>query len=240
MSITFINQSVDGDSYFWTFGDGGVSYEPNPTHSYQTAGTYLVSLTVWNDCGQHTITKYVTARCMKLVMSADPDEVPFGFCTYISADALGVSGNVVQYTYSPSGIMPEGQFGPPEVLACPTESMWIYVEALNLETGCIAYDSIWVKVWGGDPGGLTGDGDHGRGNGKRISIIPNPATDFISATLPEGDYGIYLFDLSGKEVRRTSTDGYFELDIRDLPGGQYLLHVTEGDRVIDTQSFTIL
>ena len=39
-------------SYTWSFGDGGVSDVANPSHLYAAAGSYGVSLTVTNDCGQ--------------------------------------------------------------------------------------------------------------------------------------------------------------------------------------------
>jgi hypothetical protein len=33
-------------SYHWSFGDGGSSYEQNPTHTYTSSGNYTVTLTV--------------------------------------------------------------------------------------------------------------------------------------------------------------------------------------------------
>lgn len=39
-------------SYVWNFGDGSLSTEANPTHSYSAPGTYDVQLTVRNDHGQ--------------------------------------------------------------------------------------------------------------------------------------------------------------------------------------------
>jgi PKD repeat protein len=38
-------------SYAWVFGDGGVSAAKNPTHTFDTPGTYTVSLTVQNAAG---------------------------------------------------------------------------------------------------------------------------------------------------------------------------------------------
>lgn len=38
-------------SYQWDFGDGDISTDENPTHSYKTAGSYAVSLTVTDDRG---------------------------------------------------------------------------------------------------------------------------------------------------------------------------------------------
>lgn len=50
----FTNTSTNGTSYLWDFGDGATSTEENPSHVYQSAGTYSVSLTVTNDCGSAT------------------------------------------------------------------------------------------------------------------------------------------------------------------------------------------
>jgi hypothetical protein len=49
-------------SYAWTFGDGGTSTAKSPSHTYTTAGTYTVALTVSNAGGTNTQTRtgYVT------------------------------------------------------------------------------------------------------------------------------------------------------------------------------------
>ena len=51
LSITLSSLSSNADSYFWEFGDGNTSTVPNPTHTYDSAGDYEVSLTVTNACG---------------------------------------------------------------------------------------------------------------------------------------------------------------------------------------------
>lgn len=48
-TVTFINTSGNfsvGDSIQWAFGDGMFSYEWNPVHTYNAAGTYNVCLRV--------------------------------------------------------------------------------------------------------------------------------------------------------------------------------------------------
>jgi glucose/arabinose dehydrogenase len=47
------SRDPDGDplSYFWNFGDGGISREPNPFHTYRTKGNYFASLAVRDSKG---------------------------------------------------------------------------------------------------------------------------------------------------------------------------------------------
>jgi gliding motility-associated-like protein len=45
-SCTFYNLSENGSTYFWTFGDGGFSYEEQPVYTYVNEGVYTVSLYV--------------------------------------------------------------------------------------------------------------------------------------------------------------------------------------------------
>lgn len=43
--VNFTNKSIDSESYLWDFGDGKTSTEVNPTHAYEAAGTYTITLT---------------------------------------------------------------------------------------------------------------------------------------------------------------------------------------------------
>lgn len=53
--VHFTNLSQFASSYLWDFGDGGQSNIENPTYSYYTAGTYVVSLTAIGEGGEHTV-----------------------------------------------------------------------------------------------------------------------------------------------------------------------------------------
>ncbi|MFY0598726.1 MAG: choice-of-anchor B family protein [Cyclobacteriaceae bacterium] len=53
-TVTFTNESTDGETYLWDFGDGNVSSDENPTHIYANINTFVVKLTVTNDCGSDT------------------------------------------------------------------------------------------------------------------------------------------------------------------------------------------
>ncbi len=57
--ISFTNQSTDASSYYWNFGDENISYDVNPVHKYDSAGTYNVSLIAYHECNNDTIFKQI-------------------------------------------------------------------------------------------------------------------------------------------------------------------------------------
>ncbi len=64
LSVQFIDTSTNTPTrWFWSFGDGGVSEESDPTHAYTIDGVYTVTLTVTNADGSHSITRanYITS-----------------------------------------------------------------------------------------------------------------------------------------------------------------------------------
>lgn len=49
--VQFVNQSAGANSYEWHFGDGAVSTDENPVHSYDTSGIYLTMLVAYGAPG---------------------------------------------------------------------------------------------------------------------------------------------------------------------------------------------
>lgn len=62
LSASFSNNSTNANSYSWDFGEtnGASSTVANPTHQFQTSGTYNVCLTASNGCGSTTSCQEVT------------------------------------------------------------------------------------------------------------------------------------------------------------------------------------
>jgi len=50
-TVSFTNQSENAGYYMWNFGDGGLSAEKNPTHTYDVEGDYDVKLVAAGDGG---------------------------------------------------------------------------------------------------------------------------------------------------------------------------------------------
>lgn len=58
--IQFINESKRGESYFWEFGDGGISTLTDPQHTFENAGVYSVTLTATAEPGEAYNTERIT------------------------------------------------------------------------------------------------------------------------------------------------------------------------------------
>ena len=58
LTVTFTDGTLHSPtSWLWHFGDGATSTSQNPTHTYQTAGSYTVSLTATGADGPVTVTE---------------------------------------------------------------------------------------------------------------------------------------------------------------------------------------
>jgi PKD repeat protein len=58
LPIDFTNTSTDANEFIWNFGDGSeISNDENPTHFYETTGTFTVNLTAKNGNCENTISK---------------------------------------------------------------------------------------------------------------------------------------------------------------------------------------
>ena len=68
VTYTFTNTSTGAGtlSYSWDFGDGNTSTDTDPVHIYSAVGTYLVTLTVTNECGTSVISDSITTSSVSL------------------------------------------------------------------------------------------------------------------------------------------------------------------------------
>lgn len=73
-TVQFSNQSTNGTSYSWDFGDGTTSTEQNPVHTYAAGGSYTVTLIVTNNCGSDTVTYVIDTNSIGI---NDPNGAAF-------------------------------------------------------------------------------------------------------------------------------------------------------------------
>ena len=85
--------------YRWEFGDGGTSFERNPSHTYMQKGSYQAKVTV-SDASGATAAKTLT------IVAADP---PGNVAPSVQADALPRSGSApLEVQLSAAGTDPDG------------------------------------------------------------------------------------------------------------------------------------
>ena len=70
-----VGSTAPGNSYFWTFGDGFTSTDPNPSHIYTADGNWEVCLTVSNICGANTVCDSITTASVGGVAHPSIDRV---------------------------------------------------------------------------------------------------------------------------------------------------------------------
>lgn len=62
LHVTFIDQSIDAETWHWDFGDGAFDTVPNPVHTFDSAGWYDVWLVVSNRCGIDSVTRQIRVK----------------------------------------------------------------------------------------------------------------------------------------------------------------------------------
>ena len=111
--VDFINNSFYSTSYYWDFGDGNTSTLANPTHVYNSFGTFTVSLIAIGPLGTDSIVK-------QQIISIDPNNPciitlpPNGnggtltMCSGTLYDVGGPNGGYYANSYSTITIAPPG------------------------------------------------------------------------------------------------------------------------------------
>ena len=97
VNFTAIGTDVDGDplTYSWNFGDGTTASIQNPSHSYTTAGTYTVTVTVFDGNGGSNSTQVV------FTITSGPPSI-----TLQPADVTKAAGQTATFTVAASGTAP--------------------------------------------------------------------------------------------------------------------------------------
>jgi len=87
----FVNESTAAITYEWHFGDGSISYEEDPLHTYDTSGVFLVMLIAYNE------PQYGCADTTFRYMEVDP------FFTFYVPSGFTPEGDGLNDTWGPVG-----------------------------------------------------------------------------------------------------------------------------------------
>lgn len=71
---------------------------------------------------------------------------------------------------------------------------------------------------------------------KKIAVYPNPATNFIGLTEPEGIKEIMVFNIIGRKMKNFKVNADEKYNVADLPKGVYLIRlIDDNNKVVTTQ-----
>jgi PKD repeat protein len=99
--ISFINESANANYYQWDFGDGGLSFDENPSHEYTVAGTYDVKLVAIGSAGSDsaTVSIEVAASYAITIFEGEGIEGVDIYDTWSEIQSVYNSTDTVHYTY---------------------------------------------------------------------------------------------------------------------------------------------
>lgn len=143
-SVTFQNNSTNGNSYFWDFGDNTTSTQFEPTHTYSTPGTYQVMLVVSdsNGCFQND-TSYFTIDVFQFQGAVTPPQAPICPGDSVQLEASGGANYEwfpAQYLDDPNSPTPMASVTQTTTFivivsdSCGSDTLNVLVEVYNINT----------------------------------------------------------------------------------------------------------
>lgn len=106
LTVNFADSSPAATSWSWDFGDGGVSYDRNPSHTYDTPGLFPVSLQVQDPNGTDTEIKKYYVFAMADTLQGGPvsaaSGVSFAVPVYLK-NSVWLDEFVLAFTFPTSG-----------------------------------------------------------------------------------------------------------------------------------------
>lgn len=162
LTVSFTDQSTNNPtSWQWDFGDGGASTQPNPTHTFNSEGSYTVTLTVSNNYGSDTETKsnYIIVSGGDPNTFTDPRDgqtyniVEIGNQTWFAENLNYETGNSWCYDNDPSNCATYGRLydWQTAIGVCPTgwhlpsDDEWKILEG-NADTRYGVGDPEWDHI----------------------------------------------------------------------------------------------
>lgn len=235
LSYQFINTSMPGFSnQQWSFGDGTVSTDPNPIHTYAYPGIYSACLTIWDSAGYCQST-----FCVQIFSGDAPGEYIIsgnvlagntpanqGIVWLIGANNTYTGETMIDSTgnYNFGGV-PAGSYYIYAMLTPGSPGFFDYLPTYY--TSSLTWQGATI-VTTGEPNGwypvsLVSSMNWSQGNGQITGTI-NWGGTFKSGGTPAANVEIVLFNSTGLPVAYTfsNSDGTFAFN--NLPFGEYTVH----------------
>lgn len=210
-SVTFTDESTNyPDSWSWTFAGGtpGTSSDQNPTVTYNTAGTYTVTLVAGNAAGSDTETKtnYITVTDAPLVYcDSQGNNYSYEWIAGVEVGSMNNTSGAAGYTDFTSITCALTEGGTFNVTLTPDFASTIYTE----------YWKIWIDY------NIDGDFDDA---GEEVFSDVGTSAVSGSFTVPTGVTGTTRMRVSMKwDAVQTSCEAFSYGEVED-----YTVTITGG------------
>ena len=222
------SSSAGAVTYNWDFGDGNTDTGAVFTHTYAASGTYNVTLTVTNICGQSASFSMIITLCVK----------PTAIWSF-NVISSGGGGMTVQFfgntsIGASSYFWDFGDGNTNNVSAIPTHTYsvpgFFYKVTLIVTNACGDTDTLIARL---DQIGIGEDELN-----ASVLLYPNPSHGIVNIEIPDfynNDVNVELIDLSGKMLYKSIEkfeNGKLQLDYSQHPSGEYILRMRIDDQWI--------
>jgi PKD repeat protein len=228
LQVQFTDLSVDSvNSRLWFFGDGGISFEQNPLHTYDAAGSYTVALQLSGPGGNGYMEKIDYIKVFSDILQADFSGNP----------TTGQAPLIVDFTDFSVGDIDtwEWDFGDGDTANVQNPSheyTFTGSFTVSLTINGPAGSSTETKV---DyiliPVGIE------ENETEAIMIYPNPVTNFLNVRFPNAaKRKLILQTIDGKHlVERITSNEFDRIDMSEYDQGIYTLIIEANGESVKTK-----
>ena len=243
--ISFTNEPIT--EWFWNFGDGNVSSEQNPSHTYVDEGIYPVTLTIATDSCQSNFIMLVFAgddawyptSCQALFL-------PIFDGTTVFLLGLPIADSpITEWAWDFGDGNTSNEPFPIHTYAAAGD--YDITLTITTDDGCTSSFTIGVDLLDGFMSGnatqdymLTGTtSNENVAIVDKIKSYPNPATDMFNlelSTSTDKEVQINIRTVTGVQVtgnthQLNQGENKIQLDVARLISGVYFVEIVEGDNV---------
>lgn len=207
--VSFVDfSSGQPTEWLWDFGDETTSTEQNPTHTYTTAGTFSITLSVTNESGSNSSTQNMVLYASPAIQISINDE---DNVVCIDNGSVEISADQAGTVFSGLGV--EDSLFNPEIAGVGTH---IITGTFTDGNGCVGTDTQEVLVEL-----CFSISEYGHDN---ISLYPNPSDGVFYINGVADGTSIEILNLNGQTVFESIIKNRTqELDLSFLSNGVYIL-----------------
>jgi len=232
--VMFEDNTLNATAWLWDFGDDITSAEQNPSHTYESDGSFTVTLTVTNSLGcTMTVTEDIEVSPNKSGWSLPTAPV----CTYTDLQFGATAGDAISWNWDFGDENTSNLQNPVHIYSEPGTYM-VKLTVTN-SYGCEYTLREMVEV-----GICVGMDDQTLAD--QVTLYPNPSNGMVSVNLDWSITGnpvfIQILNIRGEAVYAKTFDkvngNTQSLDVSQLGDGLYIVCVRSGSMVV-TQKLII-